>query len=50
MFFGSSSSSIYHVAMYVGNGQYIHSPQTGESVKIVSLSSAHNYVGGGRVA
>lgn len=50
VFFGSSSSSIYHVGMYVGNGQYIHSPQTGESVKIVSLSSAHNYVGGGRVA
>ncbi|MDN5894153.1 MAG: C40 family peptidase, partial [Nocardioides sp.] len=33
----SSSSSIYHVAMYVGNGQIIHAPRTGRPVVQESL-------------
>ncbi len=34
MFWGSSSSSssIYHVALYVGGGQIIHAPRTGRPV------------------
>ena len=49
VFFGSSSY-ISHVGMYVGDGQFIHSPQTGEYVRIDSLSSRSNYVGACRVA
>lgn len=35
VFFGSP---IHHVGIYVGGGQYIHSPRTGDVVKISSLS------------
>lgn len=29
----------YHVAIYIGNGQYVHAPDVGQTVKIQSLSS-----------
>jgi len=34
VFWGSSSSasSIYHVALYIGDGQIIHAPRTGRNV------------------
>ena len=34
VFWGSSSnpSSIYHVAIYIGDGQIIHAPRTGRNV------------------
>ena len=32
-----SPSSIYHVALYVGGGQIIHAPRTGEDVAQVSM-------------
>ena len=34
----SSSSSIYHVALYVGGGMIIHAPRTGEDVAQVSMN------------
>ncbi len=34
----SSSSSIYHVALYVGDGMIIHAPRTGRDVEEVSMS------------
>lgn len=37
VFFGSASAP-YHVGIYWGDGQYIHSPQTGDVVRISSLS------------
>ena len=39
VFWGSSSSpsSIYHVALYVGNGMIIQAPRTGEDVQEVSI-------------
>lgn len=48
VFFGDGTSSINHVGMYVGNGKYIHSPQTGDVVSIDSLSHRTNYVGAAR--
>ena len=33
------SDGLGHVGMYIGNGQYIHAPQTGDVVKIVPLAS-----------
>lgn len=48
VFFGSSTASITHVGIYVGNGKFIHSPQTGEYVRIDSLSSRSNFVGATR--
>ncbi|MQS75230.1 glycoside hydrolase [Lactobacillus halodurans] len=38
LFWGSKGAS-YHVAIYLGNNQYIAAPQPGESVKISSISS-----------
>ncbi|MFC7872011.1 NlpC/P60 family protein [[Kitasatospora] papulosa] len=35
-----SSSSIYHVALYAGDGQVLHAPRTGRSVEVVALASA----------
>ena len=39
LFWGSSgkSSSIYHVALYVGDGQMIHAPRPGRDVEQVSM-------------
>ena len=37
IFFGSSSDP-HHVGMYVGNNSYIHSPNTGDVVKISALT------------
>jgi len=31
-------SPAYHVGIYIGNGQYIHAPQTGDVVKIASYN------------
>ena len=49
VFFGSSTGSITHVGIYVGDGKFIHSPQTGEFVRVDSLSSRSNFVGATRV-
>ena len=39
VFWGSSSSasSIYHVALYIGGGQIIHAPRTGQNVGLESM-------------
>ena len=34
-----------HVGIYIGDGQFIHAPQTGDVVKISSLSSRGNFCG-----
>ncbi|WP_442940246.1 C40 family peptidase [Nocardioides sp. B-3] len=41
LFWGSSSksSSIYHVALYIGDGQMIHAPRTGRPVVQESMYS-----------
>ncbi|HEV2928839.1 MAG TPA: NlpC/P60 family protein [Propionibacteriaceae bacterium] len=37
LFWGSKPSSIYHVALYVGDGMMIHAPRTGRNVEEVSM-------------
>jgi cell wall-associated NlpC family hydrolase len=46
VFFGSP---VYHVGMYVGGGQMIHSPHTGDVVKISSIGYMRGVVNGGRI-
>lgn len=51
VFFGSSTSSISHVGIYVGNNQFIHAPNTGSVVKYDSITGSYatRYQGAGRV-
>ncbi|GAA3612035.1 C40 family peptidase [Microlunatus ginsengisoli] len=37
LFWGSSPSSIYHVALYIGNGKMIQAPRPGRSVEVQSV-------------
>lgn len=48
LIFGGSQGYITHVGIYIGGGNYINAPQTGDVVKISSLSSRRNYVGATR--
>lgn len=54
VFFGTGRdpSRVHHVGLYIGNDQFIEAPQTGEFVRISSLSAriarAHEYVGASR--
>ena len=46
--YGGSSSSIYHVGIYIGGGRYVHASSPGVGVITSSLSSnSRNFVGGG---
>ena len=51
VFFGSSTSSISHVGIYVGSNQFIRAPSTGDVVKYSSLTGSYatRYQGAGRV-
>jgi cell wall-associated NlpC family hydrolase len=44
LFFGSP---IHHVAMYIGNGQMVEAPYSGQVVRVVSMDRS-DYVGAGR--
>ncbi|MDZ4654511.1 MAG: NlpC/P60 family protein [Coriobacteriia bacterium] len=54
VFFGTNGdpSQVHHVGIYVGSGNYIHAPQTGDVVKVSSLTeriaSKGDYVGASR--
>ena len=45
VFFNSGTSRIRHVGMYVGNGQFIHAPSPGKTVRYENLYSSY-YVKG----
>lgn len=52
LLFFSRGGRVSHVGIYVGNGQMIHAPQTGDVVKISSINTAYRkngYVGARRV-
>lgn len=49
VFFGKSASGIYHVGIYIGSGEFIHSPQPGEKVKITVLKYMPDYYGAKRI-
>ena len=42
------SSYVYHVGIYIGNGQMVDAPETGEDVKIQTIYEL-SLLGGGRV-
>jgi cell wall-associated NlpC family hydrolase len=44
VFYGSP---IHHVGIYIGGGQYINAPQTGDVVKVASIYRS-DYAGAGR--
>ena len=42
-------SGLGHVGIYIGGGQFIHAPHTGDVVKISSMSDHGGYVGARRL-
>ena len=50
--YGGDPGKVHHVGIYVGNGEYLHAPQTGQKVTISSLTARiekkDDYVGGSR--
>lgn len=44
-----SSQAPGHVGMYIGNGQFVQAPKTGDVVKISNLSSRSDYIGAKRI-
>ena len=51
-FAGTYKSGISHVGIYIGNGQFIHSPHSGDVVKISDLNSSYykaHYYGARRI-
>jgi peptidoglycan DL-endopeptidase CwlO len=48
VFFGSSASSIHHVGLYIGGGQMIHAPHTGDVVRYESVDYSGDLYGFGR--
>lgn len=52
VFWGSNkndASSVYHVAMYIGNGQIIEAPSPGKTVRISPMRYANTMAYAGRV-
>lgn len=53
LFTSTDGSYIGHTGIYIGNGQFIHAPHTGDVVKISNLSDSYytsHYVGARRIA
>ena len=48
VFFGVGKKGVHHTGIYIGNGQYLHAPKTGDVVKISNLSGRHDFAGARR--
>ncbi|SFL38572.1 C40 family peptidase [Geodermatophilus ruber] len=44
------NSPVSHVGMYIGNGQMVHAPTPGQTVKTIKLDSMPGFVGARRIA
>ena len=42
VFFGTADD-VHHVGIYIGNGEYIHAPKTGDVIKISKLSNRSDF-------
>ncbi len=49
VFFGSTTLSISHVGIYIGDGKMIHSPHSGAVVRVEDIDEHGSYVGACRV-
>ncbi|CAM2905228.1 C40 family peptidase [Hathewaya histolytica] len=49
VFFGNISAP-HHIGIYIGNGEYLHAPQTGDRIKISNLWSRGDFCAARRVA
>jgi cell wall-associated NlpC family hydrolase len=52
VFFRLSGGSVSHVGIYIGNGEFVHAPQSGTRVRVASLDDDYfrpRYAGGGRL-
>jgi len=43
-------SPVSHVGIYIGNGQMVHAPTSGDVVKVANLDAMGHFVGGRRIA
>lgn len=41
VFFGSSSDSINHVGIYVGDGKFVHAPRQGEEIRVTAVNESY---------
>jgi len=51
VFFADSSGYVHHIGIYIGNGQMVHSPHTGDVVKVVPINTGYylrQFAGGRR--
>jgi cell wall-associated NlpC family hydrolase len=48
VFFGTAGD-VHHVGMYIGSGQYIHAPKTGDVIKVSDLGDRSDYFTARRV-
>lgn len=49
LIFFANSGSVHHVGIYIGDGQFIHAPQTGDVVKITNLSDRKDFYAARRI-
>ena len=45
MFFNPGANGPGHVGIFVGNGKFLHAPQTGDVVKLANVSDRSDLVG-----
>jgi cell wall-associated NlpC family hydrolase len=45
---GGDASRVHHVGIYIGSGDFVHAPSTGDVVRVQALSTRGDYVGATR--